>query len=183
MRVTPFGLNSIALVVLAAYSLLAGVQQPSRAVNQSSTLRRFLRDYLRDPYIARDTTTRYFAAPVDLSDNRGGQVIVYFTDRSSCGSGGCTTLVLAPQGLSYKVVTSITIGWAPIRVLKTKNHGWHDLGIWVRGGGIQRGYEADLPFNGTTYPSNPSVPPARPLTVTVPGVVIVPEDAAGVALY
>ena len=32
-----------------------------------------------------------------------------------------------------------------------------------QGGGIQPGYEAELRFDGKTYPANPSVPPARPL--------------------
>jgi len=31
----------------------------------------------------------------------------------------------------------------------------------VVGGGIHLGYEAILFFDGTTYPSNPSVPPAK----------------------
>ena len=110
-------------------SPFAAIQQSSGAVNDSSSLRSFLRDYLRDPYIAGDTATRYFAVSVNLADNNGAQVIVYFTDQRSCGTSGCTSLILRPQGSSYKVVTSISTGWPPIRVLETKSHGWHDLGI------------------------------------------------------
>jgi hypothetical protein len=149
----------------------------------SAKLKTFLRDYLNGSYKAGDTTTRYFAAPVDLTDGGEQQVIVYFTDQHSCGTGGCTTLVLAPAGPSYKVITSITIGWPPIRVLNEKTNGWHDLGIWVQGGGIQPGYEADLRFDGKTYPRNPSVPPAKPLVKKATGRIVVPKDVVGVPLY
>ena len=73
------------------------------------------------------------------------------------------TLVLTPEGASYRVVTKIRITRPPIRVLATSSHGWHDIGVWVQGGGIQRGYEAKLQFDGKTYPSNPSSPPALPV--------------------
>ncbi len=35
--------------------------------------------------------------------------------------------------------------------------------MWVQGGGIQPGYEAELRFDGNGYPENPSLIPARPL--------------------
>ncbi len=107
------------------------------------------------------STTRYISAFASLGGLKTKDVIVYFTDQHSCGSGGCTTLILAPSGHSYRVVTSITIGWPPIRVLASKSNGWHDISLWVQGGGIQPGYEATLSFDGVSYPSNPSVLPAR----------------------
>lgn len=181
MRITLSASNWTALVALGAYFLFAGAQ-PSARASESSALRSFLRNYLRDPYIAQHTT-RYFAASVNLTDKGGGQVIVYFLDQHSCGTGGCRTLILTPQGSSYRVVTSITMGWPPIRLLDAKSYGWHDLGIWVQGGGIQPGYEADLAFDGKTYPSNPSVPPARRLLSMTPGTVVIPKGGVGVALY
>ena len=66
-------------------------------------------------------------------------------------------VILAPSKSTYRVVTATTITWPPIRVLKRKTNGWHDIGVWVEGGGILPGYEAKLKFNGTKYPSNPSV--------------------------
>jgi len=168
---------------LLTYSLLVAAQRPSMTPEESAKIKSFLRDYLKDSYKAGDTTTRYFATFVDLTEGGRPQVIVYFTDQHSCGTGGCTTLILAPAGSSYKVITSITIGWPPIRVLSTGTNGWHDLGIWVQGGGIQPGYEAALRFDGRTYPRNPSVPPARPLVEKEAGKVVVPKDAVGVPLY
>jgi hypothetical protein len=51
----------------------------------------------------------------------------------------------------------------PVEVLKTRHHGWRDISVLVAGGGIRPGYRARLAFDGTRYPSNPSVSPARPL--------------------
>lgn len=139
--------------------------------------------YLKGPNGTADETTRYVAAFVHLNDTDKEQVIVYFTDQHSCGSGGCQTLILDRQGSSFRVVTSLTIVWPPIRVLNTKTHGWHDLAVWVSGGGIRPGYEARLRFNGSTYPRNPTVPPAQPLTGTVAGTVAIPASAEGTRLY
>src|SRR5579883_2955887 len=118
-----------------------------------------------------------------FNGRRKEHAIVHFTDQHSCGTGGCTTLILEPAGSSFKVITSIAIGWPPIRILTTKTNGWHDIGIWVQGGGIRDGYEADLPFDGKTYPRNPSVPPARRLVEKVVGRIVIPKDAVGVTLY
>jgi len=77
----------------------------------------------------------------------------------------------------------MTVAQQPIRVLDTKSNGWHDLGVWVQGGGIQPGYEARLSFDGKEYPSNPTVPPARPLTANVSGRIVVPQSTPGESLY
>ncbi len=129
-----------------------------------------------------DDTTRYPHAFVDL-DGHGPEVIVYIEGRDWCGSGGCNTLVLAPQGPSYRVVSSITITRPPIRVLAARSHGWHNIAVWVAGGGIRPGYEAELPFNGKTYALNPSVAPARRLAPKAPGQVVLPANAEGPLLY
>ena len=126
-------------------------------LNKQESLKNFLRDYLKDP------ATRYRSAFVDLHDDGAQDAIVYLTGQSWCGSGGCTLLILASDGPSYRVVTKITIVRPPIRILATRSNGWYDIGVQVRGGGIQPGYEADLPFDGKAYPNNPSVPPARKL--------------------
>lgn len=175
---------SIALAVtIAAIMYLPMACHGQTASQQGSgrdeRLRKFLQDYLRDPYSSseEEKTIRYLSAFVDLRDDGAQEVIVYVTGRGWCGSGGCDMWILAPEGSSYKVVTHTTITQLPIRVLATKSHGWHDLGVWVQGGGIQPGYEAKLSFDGKTYPSNPSMPPAVPLTKKVPGRVAVPVTA------
>jgi hypothetical protein len=150
---------------------------------QNDSLKRFLQDALRDPRSGEDTTTRYSFSVVDLKDDGTQEVIVHVTGQSWCGSGGCTTLVLAPDRDSYKVVTKIAITRPPIRVLATKTNGWHDLSVWVRGDGIQPGYEAELPFDGKSYPTNPSTPPARRQVEKIGGEVVVPLKVEGKSLY
>ena len=103
---------------------------------------------------------RYFRAFVDLGNDGKKEAIVHLVGPEVCGSGGCLTVILRPEGDSYSLVTDISINRPPIRMLSRSSHGWHDLGVWVEGGGITPGYEADLAFDGTTYPENPSTPPA-----------------------
>jgi hypothetical protein len=76
-----------------------------------------------------------------------------------------------------------TITQPPIRVLTKASNGWRNIGVWVRGGGIQPGYEAELRFDGKTYPTNPSTPPVRRSPVKVAGQVVIPSSPAWKALY
>ena len=115
--------------------------------------------------MAADPATRYPHAFVHLDGHGRKEVIVYVDGRDWCGTGGCNTSVLAPQGPSYRVVSSITITRPPIRVLAARSHGWHNIAVWVAGGGIRPGYEAELTFSGKTYALNPSVAPARRLAL------------------
>lgn len=82
-------------------------------------------------------------------------------------------LILRPQGSSFKIINKITIVNLPIRVLSSITNGWHDISVFVEGGGIQPGYEARLAFNGKKYPSNPSAPPAVPLKGRAEGKTVV----------
>ncbi|MFZ0747372.1 MAG: hypothetical protein WAM85_23410 [Terracidiphilus sp.] len=137
-------------------------QASNRDLSHSEAMKvnTFLRAYLNDPYYDYKST-RYIAVPASL-EGHTRDVIVYFTDQRSCGSGGCTTLILAPDNASsYRVVTSITAAWRPIRILNTLSNGWRDIGVWVQGGGIRPGYEAILSYDGKSYPRNPTVAPAK----------------------
>jgi hypothetical protein len=112
---------------------------------------------------------RYAVGVADLNDDGKAEALVYPMDASDgvenefCGSGGCDLYVLSLSRTGYRVVTAISITRPPIRVLPTKTHGRHDLAVFVAGGGIIRGYEARLRFNGRSYPENPTVPPATRL--------------------
>lgn len=153
---------------------------------QENSLRKFLQDYTKS-FDSDDSdeikATRYFAAFVHLRGDDTQQVIVHLIGSAWCGTGGCTALILVPKGSSYTILTAMSVAQQPIRVLDTKSHGWHDLGIWVQGGGIQPGYEARLSFDGKEYPSNPTMPPAQPLTTKTSGKVVVPRSGTGEPLY
>lgn len=137
-----------------------------------------LETYLRGA-LSEETGTRYIAAFFDLDDDERDEAIVYLMGPFHCGSGGCDMWVLAPEGSTYRLVSDISIVQLPVRALATKSHGWHDLGVKVRGGGILPGYEARLSFNGKTYPENPSVAPAKRITGAVAGKILIPESAQG----
>jgi hypothetical protein len=166
--------------------LIAGCLAQSMARDHSGreeNLKRFLQNYDGHPISASERSTRYAAAFVDLKDDGTQEVIVYLIGHSWCGSGGCSSLILAAKGSSFKVITKTTVTQLPIRVLFTKTNGWHDLGVEVGGGGIQPGYEAKLRFNGKKYPSNPSVPPAQRLRKKAEGKVVISAETKGTPLY
>lgn len=177
--------EKVAMLTLALCIVSSALNGSAQSVarfdkNEEATLRTFLRSYLSDP-LEDQKSTRYVAVAVSLTDHER-DVIVYFTDQYSCGSGGCTTLILAPDNASYRVVSSVTIVQLPIRVLNSTTKGWHDIGVWVQGGGIQPGYEAILSFDGKSYPENPSVEPARKADHAA-GRVIISRNDEGVPLY
>lgn len=153
----------------------------SPSAQQEDALKGFLQAYVGDSKIGQ--MTQYSVAFTDLSGEGIPEAIVYLTSGGWCGSGGCTMLILQPQGPAYKVVTKTTVTRLPIRALTTKSNGWLDLGVRVQGGGLLMPYEAVLSFDGSTYPPNPSVPPARKLTGKVAGSVLIPASAQPKLLF
>ncbi len=181
--------NLIAITALLAVSLLQAAYCPAQPQHQPNSsqddpLKKFLRQYLGEPNPTseRDWPTQYSFALVDLKDDGTKETIVYISGRDWCGSGGCTMLILAPEVASFKVITETTVTRLPIRVLNTKSSGWYDISVLVAGGGIDA-HEAELSFNGQSYPTNPTTPPARPLSDTVDGKTVIPETAKGMPLY
>jgi hypothetical protein len=168
---------------LAALLATAAAQLPLTPSPVEQRLRIFLQRYLEEPGLKRDRTTRYYPAFASLTDDRTQEVVVYITGQSWCGSGGCTTLILAPRGSSFMVVTRVTITRPPIRILDSKSNGWHDIAVRVQGGGIRPGYDAELSFDGKTYPCNPSFAPAKPLHQEGAGRVLVSLESQGALLY
>jgi hypothetical protein len=120
----------------ACFMFLVAVSLAQKQHQESSrhedSLKRFLQDYVGAPGSADDTS--YVSGFVDLNDDGREEAIVYLKGGSWCGSGGCTTLILAPKGPSYRIVTKITITRPPIRVLTSKSNGWHDISVQVQGG-------------------------------------------------
>jgi hypothetical protein len=92
-------------------------------------------------------------------------------------------LILKAEGASFSVIARTTVTRPPIRILQTVTNGWHDVGVWVQGGGIQTGYTAVLSYNGKMYASNPTVPPARRSTADPGGEILIPTSAEGFLLY
>jgi len=169
-------------LILTTNCVAQEVSKPTS--KQATSLRTFLQNHLGEPhpFLEREGVSRYSYVFVDLKDDGTKEVIVYITGRAWCGTGGCGILILAPEGSSYRVVTGTTVTRPPIRVLATKSNGWHDISVVVAVGGIA-GYEAELSFDGKTYPSNPSVPPAHQLNGKARGKIVLSATAKDEPLY
>jgi len=176
-------------VGIVASVLLAGAAAPSQ-VRQSNTsnrvnelLKAYLRNYLSPSVnVVPDTTTRITVFNVKTNDGTTEEDIVYIVGQDWCGSGGCTMLIVESTQSVFKVLADVSIVQLPIRLLPSLKYGHPDIGVMVRGGGIQPGYEAVLSFDGKSYPRNPSVKPARKI-IGVRGRVIIANTDDSVPLY
>ena len=174
------------IVILAANVVVLSApcraqSQHRDAVPQDLALKKFLQEYVGPP-TDENKMTGYSAVFVDLREHGAQEAIVYLTG-PWCGTGGCTMLIVAPEDKSYRLITKVPIVRPPISVLKKKSNGWHDIGVVVAGGGIESGYQADLSFDGKTYPSNPSVPPSRRLKGRIDGKIVMNSTAKEKPLY
>ena len=159
VRPSFFTTNCLACLLLSAV-VCAGQQPQLSTESRQGALKQFLQKELDDPESGIDKTTRFTSAIIQSEGTTKGEIVVYISGESWCGSGGCRLWILEPNGGSFNVIGEMTIVWPPIRVLRTKSHSHYDIGVWVQGGGIQPGYEALMRFDGASYPDNPSVPPA-----------------------
>lgn len=168
-------------ILLVSSCFAQGVEDQAR--EDEGNLKIYLQDYLKVGIPKVDKEIRYSFALVDLNDDIVPEVIVFVTGIGWCGSSGCQVYILKPEGSTFDIVSKITLVRLPVRVLPGKNNGWHDLSVFVQGGGILKGYPAVLPFDGLTYASNPTVEPARPLDSTEDPGVIVPLTWDGEFLF
>ena len=171
-------------VVVAGFIFLGAscLAQPQDrpGADRDNSLKHFLQSYVGvlPDEVVKDT--RYSAAFVDLRDDGAKEVIVYLSGSAWCGTGGCTMLILAPEGTSYKVVTKTTVTRLPIRMLATKSNGWHDISVVARTNGVEPLYDSILSFDGKTYPGSP---PARRLGGKVERKIVIPVTADDIPLY
>ena len=168
--------------LLAIVTCLAQSAAPASS-NREASLKKILQDYVTVKHFDDDKTAQYAHAFVDLNGDGKDEAIVYMTGQTWCGSGGCSTWILRQQAASRRFVQRITITRVPIRVLDATSNGWHNISVRVAGGGISPPYQAELRFNGRTYPNNPSVPPARPLGKEPAGKAVIPDLAGQTPLF
>jgi hypothetical protein len=156
----------------------AAVPAGSSAATES--VKRFLKTLLRPE---EQKGARYLLSFQDLNGDGTLEAIAYVISRGWCGSGGCTSFILEPKGDSWAILTRFTITRPPIYVLSDVSNGWHSLGFWLQGGGIQPGYEAEFSFDGKTYSTNPSTLPVKQLSGTPAGQVVIPSMGDAKYLY
>ena len=151
----------------------------ARAQSRLESLINVLHEYLGPPD-AEIKTTEFAVTFADLRNDGAREAIVYLTSNGWCGTAGCTMLVLAPDGASYRVVSKIPAVRLPIRLLNTQANGWHDIGVVARKNGSEPLYESILRFDCTTY-SN--VSEGTELHGKVEGRVIMPATVNSKLLY
>lgn len=97
----------------------------------------------------------------DLNGDAQADAIVVLLGTYWCGSGGCTMLIFSGTKNGFTLVSASTVTREPIRVSPEKAHGWNTLIVNAKGQG-----DVLMPFNGSSYPSNPSLQPqAKPAQV------------------
>ncbi|QZY56421.1 hypothetical protein [Crassaminicella profunda] len=92
-----------------------------------------------------------------------------------CGTGGCSAAIFKEFDEEYKLLSNFTLVNNPIIISKNKTNGYNDLIMYVSGGGIKSFY-AELKFDGTKYPQNPSMEPKVKPGTKVEGVEIIADD-------
>lgn len=128
----------------------------------------------------------YYYNRVDLSGDGIPEVLVYLFGPEVCGTGGCDALVFKSSKDGYRLVADIVLARNPIIVSEHKTHSWHDLIMFVAGGGILPGYYAVLTYDGKTYPENPTDHPAKPLSFRQRGTAYLVESpviGSGIVLF
>ena len=126
---------------------------PTPAPAVDPTFDAWVRDQVKDGGMP----LQYAAAP-----GPDGLSFAYLTGGDYCGSGGCVLLVARKTETGFERVGRLTVTQTPIRVLESRTRGLPDLAVGVRGGGATS-HEALIPFDGSSYASNPTVAPATPL--------------------
>jgi hypothetical protein len=167
-------------LVLCASASEARVERIAPGPN--APVERFLRTYLRDQTGNIDNSTRVSIASIRDEGAAIDDIVVYVSGQGWCGSGGCRLFVLTPKDSTFRVLGKMTIVQLPVQYLRTTTNGHADLAVRVAGGGILHGHYAKLTFDGHTYPSNPSMPPAEPIP-TPHGEILFPTTARGTLLY
>lgn len=165
--------------------LLAALLLPATALAQPPAREQSLHAFLQVAFAdarADYADSTYVSAFADLDGDGRDEALVYLNSGYFCGSGGCNLYVYRQIRGRWRQVSEISIANLPIRLLATRSHGWRDISVLVAGGGV-RAHEARLSYNGRSYPSNPSVPPAATLRGRAAGRPLIAEETPGRPLF
>ena len=147
------------VVAFIALAMLIGGGLPTPA-QAEDTLPPSVLAAIRKHYVSPEMETRYLDGRTDLNGDGRPEIVVHVVGPMACGTGGCPTLVFTPEDAGYRLVTTISVSRPPIRVSPRTTSGWHALIVEVGGGGGESGH-VQLDWNGESYPSNPTVAPAK----------------------
>ncbi len=111
---------------------------------------------------------RYAYNRVDLNGDRQDELVATVLGPYTCGTGGCSFFVFQESGGRLRTLTRMTLFRPPLIVASSRTKGWNDLILRVRRD-AGHGDTMLLRFDGRSYPSNPSSPPAVPLSRSLTG--------------
>lgn len=123
---------------------------------------------------------RYGYTLVDLNDDGKDEAIVTIWGRDTCGTGGCPMNVEVDRGGVWHELSETVRTREPIRILSTKHHGWHDIGVIDGGGGMPCTIESPVTFNGRVYEGSPT---DRPVRKGVHGRTVLTDDMVNRPLF
>ncbi len=106
----------------------------------------------------------YLSSEFDLDGDGTPEVLAYIGGPYWCGTGGCPLVVAKRDGDNLTQVLKTSVTQLPIGVLDSSTNGWRDLWVTTAGGGQLTG-RRKLMYDGESYPTNPTAPPAEELKI------------------
>jgi hypothetical protein len=104
---------------------------------------------------------RYFYNYINLDEDEDQEIMVYLVGLEFSGSGGSTLDIYDIVDDTLVHVSTMTLVNNPIYISETITNGWHDIILYVSGGGAEANYRL-MKFD-ETYPTNPSVEEILPI--------------------
>lgn len=122
-----------------------------------------------------EDNVRYYYNKVDLNEDGKPEIFAYLVGSLVCGTGGCSAVIFKQENEQYTVLSKFTLVNNPVIISNSKTKGYRDIIMHVSGGGIES-FSALIRYDGTTYPSNPSIQPKVMPDTKVNGIAIIADD-------
>lgn len=120
-------------------------------------------------------TARYYYNKIDLDDDGKPEIFAYLVGDGFCGTGGCSAAIFKEKNKKYQLLARFSIVNNPVIISNSKTKGYKDIIMNVYGGGILP-FFSRLKYDGTTYPSNPSIQPKVEPGTKLDGAAIIADD-------
>jgi hypothetical protein len=111
--------------------------------------------------------TRYFYNHIDLNDDNVSEVFVQLAGPYTSGTGGDAGAIFTQEDGVYALFQKFTDIRNPIIVCGQMTNGWHDILMYVSGGGAEA-YLAHMRFGSGKYP-DPCDAPALDASLVISG--------------
>lgn len=147
----------------AATKIVTAQTRDMPASDDSAIANVLRKDAAPDGGLSKDA--RWIVAKTDLDRDGSPEALAYVLDPALCGSGGCTLYVLDQQDQGWVIADKIGPAQLPVYKLDSGPDGWSVLGVTIGGGGAQPAVMT-VSHDPKGYIDNPTVAPAKPVTVS-----------------